>query len=52
MIEGNIWLQAREAVEGLVDIVDWRGAKGVDLHFIHHAGIYRDLQVGIGLQLI
>jgi len=52
MTEGNLWFQAREAVEGLVDIVNWRGTKGIDLHFIHHEGIYGDLQVGVGLQLV
>jgi len=51
MTEGSLWREAKEAVGGLVDIASHHGNKGIDLHFMHHDGIYRDLQVSIGLRL-
>lgn len=35
MTEGNLWVQAREALAGIVDIANRYGSKGVDLHFLH-----------------
>ncbi|KAI6148016.1 hypothetical protein BKA82DRAFT_4147326 [Pisolithus tinctorius] len=35
MTEGNLWVQAREALAGIIDIANRYGSKGVDLHFLH-----------------
>jgi len=52
MTEGGLWRQAKEAVGGLVDIASHHDNKGIDLHLMHHHGIYRNLQVNIGLRLV
>lgn len=51
MSEGNIWHQAKEAVGGLIDVDNRRATKGVDLHFMHHEGFHRDLQVRINSEI-
>jgi len=35
MQEGNLWVQAREALAGIVDIANKYGSKGADIHFMH-----------------
>ncbi|KAG9311421.1 hypothetical protein JVU11DRAFT_8534 [Chiua virens] len=35
MQDGNLWMQAREALAGVVDIATQYGFKGVDIHFMH-----------------
>jgi len=35
MQEGNLWVQAREALAGIVDIANQYGSKGADIHFMH-----------------
>ncbi|KAL4077549.1 hypothetical protein J3A83DRAFT_4046134, partial [Scleroderma citrinum] len=42
-VEGNLWLQAREALGGIVDIANRHGPKGVDLHFMHRDGYAANL---------
>ena len=45
MTEGNLWLQAREALGGIVDIANSRGTKGIDLHFMHQEEFYANMRV-------
>ncbi|KAL4067140.1 hypothetical protein V8B97DRAFT_971872 [Scleroderma yunnanense] len=44
MTEGNRWIQAMEAVGGIVDIANRHGPRGVDLHFMHQDGFGENLR--------
>lgn len=52
MTEGNLWLQAREALGGIVDIANRHGPKGIDLHFMHQEGHAENLHVSISPKII
>jgi len=47
MTEGNLWIQALEAIGGIVDIVNRHGVRGVDLHFMHRDGFGETVHVSV-----